>query len=95
MVAGQRRIREEAEQRAQALAGVTRGPVEAEVVAHHLVQRPSGLVAVVDEAKDLGFGVGDEVGDVHTGEHDPMIGEHLRSSGRSGEDVCRIRATHW
>src|SRR6266498_3163319 len=60
------------------LAQIPRAAVEPEVVAHHLVEGTSGVRVVADDAKDLGLGVGDEVGHVDAREHQPMIGEGLR-----------------
>ena len=64
MVAGDRGVGEEAEERPDALAAVRAGPVEREVVADHLVQPVGRRIAVLDEADDLAFGVGDELGEV-------------------------------
>ena len=67
VLAGDRGVGEEAEERPDALAAVRAGPVEREVVADHLVQPVGRRVAVLDEADDLAFGVGDELGEVEIG----------------------------
>ena len=64
VVAGDRRVREEAQERSDALAAVPTLPVEREMVADHLVQPVGGRVAVADEPDDLAFGVGDELREV-------------------------------
>jgi len=63
MVAGDRGIGEQAEQRPHPLARRARA-VEAEVVAAHLVDARGGRIAGLDESGDLGLGVGDELRDI-------------------------------
>ena len=64
MVAGDRGIGQQAEQRPHPLAAVGALPVERQVVADHLVQAVGRWVAIADESDDLAFGVGDEVVEV-------------------------------
>ena len=60
MIAGERLVREQAEQRPNALAARP-VVVESEVVAHHLVERVRALVLdALDDAQDLCLCVGDE-----------------------------------
>ena len=62
VVAGDRRVGEEAEERPHPLAGRRPRAVEAEVVADHRVHARGGVVVVADEAEDLLLGVGDQDG---------------------------------
>ena len=68
VVAGDRGVREQAEERPDPLAAVRARAVEREVVADHLVQAVGRRIAVLDEPDDLAFGVGDELGEVEVGE---------------------------
>ena len=68
VLARDRGVGQEAEQRPHALAAVRARAVEREVVADHLVQAVGRRVAVPDEAQDLAFGVGDELGQVEVGQ---------------------------
>ena len=67
VLARDRVIGEEAEQRPDPLAARGPGPVQREVVADHLVQAVGRWVAIGDEADDLGLGVGDEGREVDVG----------------------------
>ena len=60
VVAGDRRVGEQPEQRPDPLAGRRAIAVEAQVVADHLVHARGRGVAVVDDAEDLRLRVGDE-----------------------------------
>ena len=60
MVAGDRRVGEEPEERPDPLAGRRAIAVEPEVVADHLVDAGGRWVAVVDDAEDLRLRVGDQ-----------------------------------
>ena len=66
MVAGDRGVGEEAEQRPHALAGRA-GAVQPEVVADHLVHARGRRVGARDDAQDLRLRVGDELRDVRAG----------------------------
>ena len=67
VLAGDRGVGEEAEQRPDALAARRPRAVEREVVADHLVQPVRRRVAVGDEPEDLRLGVGDEQVEVDVG----------------------------
>ena len=60
VIARDRRVGQEAEQGPDPLAAGRAGPIEGQVVADHLVQAVGRRIAVLDEADDLAFGVGDE-----------------------------------
>ncbi len=64
VIALDRRVREEPEQGAHALAARAVSALEPEVVADHLVHVRRRGVPVVDDTQDLRLGVGDEEGDV-------------------------------
>ena len=64
VLAGDRGVGEQPEQRTHALAAPGPRAVEAQVVADHLVHARGRRVAVLDDAQDLGLGVGDEDGEV-------------------------------
>jgi hypothetical protein len=64
VVTGDGRVRQEAEEGAHALATRSIGPVQPEVIPDHLVHADGGGVPVADDAQDLGFGVGEELGEV-------------------------------
>jgi hypothetical protein len=66
VVAGDRRVGEQAQERPHPLAGGT-GAVQPEVVAAHLVHAGGGWVAPLDESEDLRLGIGDQLGDVRAG----------------------------
>src|SRR6478672_7105676 len=69
VVARDRGVREEPEERSDPLAARGTRAIETEVVADHLVQAVGRGIVILDEADDLGFGVGDQVG-----EHDVTRG---------------------
>ena len=75
VVAGDRRISQEAEEGPHPFAGRGARPVEAEVVADHRVDARGRVVVVADEAKDLLLGVGDQDG----GLEDRLGGGHRRA----------------
>ena len=86
VVAGDRRVGEQSEQRPDALAAVRVLAVQREVVADHLVQPVRRRVAVLDEADDLALGVGDEVGELKVrrgGGHLPVSLHRNVSAGSS------------
>ena len=64
VLAGDRRVGEEAQERAHALAARPGRPVEPQVVADHLVHAGGRRIAVADDAQDLGLGVGEELAEV-------------------------------
>ena len=69
VLAGDRLVREQAEERTEALAAWPVA-VEAQVVAHHRVELARPLVlGLVDDAQDRGLGVGDETVEVDAGQH--------------------------
>ncbi len=76
VLARDRGVGQETEQRPHPLAAVRPRPVEREVVADHLVQPVGRRVAVPDEAQDLRLGVGDELGQIEVGQR----GGHVRAS---------------
>jgi hypothetical protein len=69
VLARDRRVGEQAEEGAHALAGRTTRSVEAEVVANHLVHAAGRRVAVAHQPEDLVLRVGDELGQVELGGH--------------------------
>ena len=74
VIARDRGVGEEAEQRPHPLAAGRPGAVEPEVVADHLVQPVRGRVAVADEPEDLRLGVGDELVEVEVGATVVIVG---------------------
>ena len=73
VVTGQRFVGEQPEEGTKALAARALA-VEAEVVAHHLVQRRRPFVlGSVDDRQDLVFGIGNELVDIRRGEHGRRI----------------------
>ena len=66
VLAGDRGVGEEAEERAHALAGRRPGSVEPEVVADHLVDAVGRRIAVADERQDLVLGRRDELGELES-----------------------------
>ncbi len=78
VIAGDRGVGQQPEQRSDALAAVRALAVERQVVADHLVEPVRRRVAVLDEPDDLAFGIGDELREVeirrcgrHVGESTP------------------------
>ena len=67
VLAGDRGVGEEPEERPHPLAGRRAGPVEPEVVADHLVDAVGRRIAVPDERQDLVLGRGDQLGEVVAG----------------------------
>ena len=88
VIAGDRGVGQQAEEGTDALAAVRAGPVEREVVADHLVQAVGRGIAVLDEADDLAFGVGDELGEV-------QIGERRGHRGASVHETCSLAVACW
>ena len=88
VLAGDRGVGQEAEQRPHPLAAGRPGPVEREVVADHLVQPMGGRVAVLDEPQDLRLGVGDELGEVDVRRR----GGHV---GASVHETCSPQVACW
>ena len=73
VLAGDRLVREQADERTDALAARTVA-VEAHVVADHRVELGRPLVlGRIDDAQDRGLGVGDEAVEVDAGQHANMI----------------------
>ena len=83
VVAGQRLVGEQAEQRPQPFAA-RRIRIEPEVVAHHLVQgRGVRVLGVRDDAQDLRLGVGDQQVEVGRGQHGREDNREAVGGGRS------------
>ena len=88
VIARDRGVRQQAEERADPLAAVRAGPIEREVVADHLVQAVGRRIAVLDQPDDLAFGVGDELGEV-------QLGERRGHRGASVHETCSLAVACW
>ena len=83
VIARDRGVRQQAEQRADPLAAIRAGAVEREVIADHLVQAVGRRIAVLDQPDDLAFGVGDQLGEV-------QLGERRGHRGASVHETCSL-----
>ncbi len=83
VIARDRGVRQQAEQRTDPLAAIRAGAVEREVIADHLVQAVGRGIAVLDQPDDLAFGVGDQLGEV-------QLGERRGHRGASVHETCSL-----
>jgi hypothetical protein len=88
VIARDRGVRQEAEERTDPLAAARAGPIERKVVADHLVESVGGRIAVLDQPDDLAFGVGDELGEV-------QLGERRGHRGASVHETCSLAVACW
>ena len=87
VVAGDRGVGEEAQERPHPLAGRARA-VQPEVVAAHLVDAGGRRVRALDEAQDLRLRVGDQLGDVRAGRE-----RHRGECSPSGRQTCSVEGS--
>jgi hypothetical protein len=82
VVAGDRGVGQQAEERPHPLAAVAALAIERQVIPHHLVEAVGRWVPIADEPDDLALGVGDQVGEVQIrrgGRHrDQCTPKHVR-----------------